>query len=317
MRLFFISSLVIILLSSNHFSEAKETNSIHKETFVYSIKNQDTLCLDKYDLPVPGLLAKPCVIFVFGGGFSSGSKNSEETNRFMNELAGRGYVAIAIDYRLGMKNVQGKDGTETISSLVNSIQMAVEDLYDATSFVYQNADKWNINKNQVIACGSSAGAITVLQAEYNLCSTKESIQKLPEGFRYGGIISFAGAILKSSEENKLVKQPSPIQLFHGNADANVPYNQVEFCPVGLYGSYYIVGQLEIMNLPYYFYQIDNIGHEMATIPMKDNLNEIDSFIRKMVINKEKIKIHTVDKGIDRPEKKKDFTLMDYIQSNYN
>ncbi|MCC8147150.1 MAG: alpha/beta hydrolase [Bacteroidales bacterium] len=308
----------MIFISFQCYSQAGNSPEIVKQTFVYSIKGQDTLRLDKYYIsPEKDSQPKTCILFVFGGGFATGSRENVENIYFMSQLAKKGYIPIAIDYRLGMKNLQKTDPVEVASALINSITLAVEDLYDATSFVYDHAQSWNINRNQIIACGSSAGAITVLQGEYLICMNNILKQKLPDNFRYGGIISFAGAILKPVEENEWVLQPSPIQMFHGNADSNVPYNKLEEGPVGLYGSFYLAERLDNINAPYYFYQVNNAGHEIAGLPMKDNLNEIDSFIRKLVIGKQNLQIRTIVNEIGKPEKNKDFTIMDYIRSNYS
>lgn len=308
--------LHLFLIVNYCFSQKDDkTIRIEKETFIYSIKENDTLRLDKYEIPEIST-PKACIIFVFGGGFSNGSRDNAENSDFMIELAKKGYTGIAIDYRLGMKNIQLNNPMEIASTLVNSISMAVEDLYDATNFVYNHSDNWNINKEWIIACGSSAGAITVLQSEYWLCTNHNLTQKLPKQFRYGGIISFAGATLKSSEDKKLITKPSPIQLFHGDSDSNVPYNKLELGPMGLYGSLYISEQLNKMNSPYYFYQVNNAAHEVASLPMKNNLNDIDSFIQKMIFQKQNTIIHTIVDQIGAEEMKKDFTIIDYIKSNY-
>ena len=43
-----------------------------------------------------------------------------------------------------------------------------------------------------------------------------------------------------------------MMLFHGDADANVPYNVIRESGVGFFGSKYIAGQLRAMNLPVLF-----------------------------------------------------------------
>ena len=40
--------------------------------------------------------------------------------------------------------------------------------------------------------------------------------------------------------------------------------------------------------------------------MKDNINEIDTFIKKLIIEKQNLKIHTIENEIERPELKKRF-----------
>ena len=60
---------------------------------------------------------------------------------------------------------------------------AVEDFYDATGFVINQSSDWNIDVEQIVASGSSAGAITVLQAEYDLCNGHELAKKATDRFQ--------------------------------------------------------------------------------------------------------------------------------------
>lgn len=295
------------------------SSSVEKETYVFAIREGDTLRLDKY-VKADEDAAKPCVIFVFGGGFVGGSRDSDYNSAFMQRLVENGYVAIAIDYRLGMKNAQMDSEFDPMQFgmlMQHTIQIAVEDLYAATRFVYEHADEWQINKDWIVACGSSAGAITVLQGEYLICNHSELTQILPVGFRYGGIISFAGAIFNMGDELTWSTTPSPIQLFHGDADRNVPYDKAIMESMGgLFGSKYIADQLRTLKTPYCFYEIGNAAHEIAGVPMEQNLEEINSFIRGMVIDQKPYMIHTGVKDMNRPETEKAFTLIDYITANY-
>lgn len=264
-----------------------QSTEITKETFVYSVKGGETLRLDKYeDHAITTEEPRPCILFVFGGGFSGGSRGEKGNIAFMEEMARRGYIAVAIDYRLGMKNAQNTDISNPMAFVglfTNTIHMAVEDLFDATKYVYDHSDSWNINKNRIIACGSSAGAFTVLQGEYTICNQHELTQHLPDGFRYGGIISFAGAVFNPTGDLTWPVKPSPIQLYHGDADRNVPYDKVMLGDMGIFGSKYIAEQLRLMESPYYFYDVENAAHEIAGIPMKENLNDIQSFIFQYII----------------------------------
>lgn len=60
--------------------------------------------------------------------------------------------------------------------MARTISMAVEDLYDATAFIVDKADEWGIDSSQIVACGSSAGAITVLHGEYALCNASPLVR---------------------------------------------------------------------------------------------------------------------------------------------
>lgn len=295
-------------------------NDIQKQTYIYSIKGTDTMRLDKYSLPSISE-TKPCIIFMFGGGFSSGKRDGKSYLKYFKSLAEKGYTVISIDYRLGMKGIKnnannsGIDPMRFAAALNNSISMAVEDLFDATAYVVDHAKEWNIDSDMIIANGSSAGAVSVLQGEYAICNKAEAAKKLPKGFNYAGIISFAGAIF--SKDGDLVWEilPAPMQMFHGDADRNVPYDKIEFSKYGLYGSKHISEQLDAANSTYYFYDIINAAHEISETPMTNNLEEIDSFINKFVIEKRPLKIHSEVEQIGKAEMKKDFDMTDYIKAN--
>ncbi|MDU1889141.1 MAG: carboxylesterase family protein [Dysgonomonas sp.] len=247
-------------------------DTVTKETYIYAIKGSDTLRLDKYDLPAIKE-AKSCIIFMFGGGFVSGIRDAERYKNYFSYFAKKGYVVISIDYRLGMKNLKTTDPMWLVATLNNSINMAVEDLFSATSYTIDQAKAWNIDTSRIVANGSSAGAVSVLQAEYAICNGAEATKILPTNFNYAGIISFAGAVFSLDGDLKWKKSPSPIQLFHGDADRNVPYNKIEVDRYGLYGSKYIADQLSQLGSPNYFHVTTNAAHEIADRAMDLYLKE--------------------------------------------
>jgi predicted esterase len=297
--------------------------AVKPESFIYSIKGSDTLRLDKYDSPAfPG--EKPCVIFVFGGGFSAGTRDNKAYVPFYEQLVHNGYVVIAIDYRLGMKNVKERlDLSQSESNvfdqmveiLGSSIESAIEDLFDATHYVLEHAAEWHIRPDGIVACGSSAGAVTVLQGEYEICNRTFLSSRLPQGFNYAGIIAFAGAILSNGDLN-WANNPAPIQLFHGDADRNVPFDSVTYNRLGLYGSKYIANRLDKMKMPFYFYEVENVRHEMADWPMTQNWDEINTFLKKQVFGKENLRIHTVVSPTDKPVLDKKLEMKDIVGTNY-
>jgi hypothetical protein len=318
MKKYILFLFAAVLVSSCTKQTSRQPVEIEKQTFAFSVKGTDTLRLDKYDIP-SGDVNKPCVLFVFGGGFVAGSRTAEFNVEYLKRLAEKGYVGIGIDYRLGLKDIKAMDTSEPAhiaGSLFNAINMAVEDLFDATGFVYQHAEEWGIDKTKLIANGSSAGAVTVLQGEYIICNKAEPAKRLPEDFRYGGIIAFAGAIANENGDLTWPVNPSPILLFHGDADKNVPFNKALLGDAGLYGSNYIAGQLAAMQSPCYFYEVVNAAHEIAGSPMLYNLDETGAFIDKFVLNSEPLIIHTTVKQIGKPELEKEFDFMDYINTNY-
>lgn len=233
---------------------AHANSSIQKETFIYSIKGTDTLRLDKYEIPDGEI--KPCVIFAFGGGFTSGARNKETYIPYYNFLVEQGFSVIAIDYRLYLKGYKADKklkAKDFIALFKKTIFVAVEDLFDATSYVLDNAKEWNIDKNMIVTSGSSAGAITVLQGEYERCNRTEIAERLPADFKYAGVIAFAGAIFSDHGHLKWKDTPAPVQFFHGDADKNVPFGKIKIFKVGFFGSEYIAGKYSKNKFPYFFY----------------------------------------------------------------
>lgn len=292
---------------------------IEKKTFVYAVKGNDTLRLDRYATPATGKEPKPCLLFVFGGGFVTGTRDGEAYRPYFDYYARQGYVVVSLDYRLGMKQAM-EAGTLSEATFprvwLRTLDMAVGDLYDATNYVLANASAWDVDRNLVVASGSSAGAITVLMGEYGICNGSRQAQVLPQGFNYAGVISFAGAIFDTREELRWAADPAPMMLFHGDADRNVPYDRITYMGNGLFGSKYIAQQLTRLRLPHYFYAAANTDHAMSVRPMFDNRYEIDAFLEKLVKERQPQMIDTFVTPLDAPDVPKLFTLADYIEANF-
>lgn len=297
---------------------------VRKETFVYAVKGTDTLRLDKYDMPGQTGL-KPCVVFMFGGGFVGGNRDAEHYIDYFNFLVGEGFTVVSIDYRLGFRKfmdagrVNGSTkAKEFLSMFEQTVFMAVEDLFSATNYVLDNADGWNIDRNVIITSGSSAGAISVLQGEYERCNRGELARVLPDGFRYAGVVAFAGAVYSNKGHLKWNGTPAPLQLFHGDADKNVPYGKIKFGKFGFFGSEYIARRYDKNGYPYYFYVEENASHRVASSPMSSQREEILSFLNDYVINGRQLTTNSVVVDGSMPVvKKKRFGLKTYVKSNFS
>lgn len=295
---------------------------VAKSTFVYSIKDNDTLRLDRYSA-ISERSVKPCIVFMFGGGFVGGHRDWEGYLSYFKKMAEKGYVVFSIDYRLGLRPLLGRlQKGEKIAKaeypllFENTINVAVEDLYDATSLILSKADEWKIDPARIIINGSSAGAVSVLQAEYYLCSGNKRIRKLPDGFRYAGVISFAGAILSTSESLHWDKQPCPILFFHGDADNRVPYDKVPFFQYCFFGSKKLAEEFDKLKWPYYFYDVENAAHEIAESPMRSNIAEIEEFLSQFIDKQQLLAIHKRVRFLDKPVLNKKICIDDYINANF-
>lgn len=255
-----------------------------KETKIFAEKDGQTLKMDIYNTPNHNRVNKPCLIFVFGGGFKEGTRDAERYTDYFHYFANKGLTVISIDYRLGMKG-QKAPGPFNTKPIRNAIALGVSDLFSATNFILEHADEWNIDKERVIISGSSAGAITVLQADYELNDRKPSAAILPEGFRYAGVISFAGAIFSTEGVPSYTRHPAPTLFFHGSADKLVPYNHTSFLKMGMFGSKSLAKRFRQQGYPYAFYSIVDIGHDVADYPMIEYLPEIERFINDFVLDR--------------------------------
>ena len=227
---------------------------VQKENFVFSIKGTDTLSLDKYELPsISPASKKPVMIFAFGGGFKGGDKADKGYIPYFEFLARNGFVVVSTDYRTTLKNLDPSKVSspmDFIAALQHAIDTAVEDFYDATGFVINQSSDWNIDVEQIVASGSSAGAITVLQAEYDLCNGHE-----------------------------------------------------------------LAKSLENLQASYYFYKVENAGHEISGLPMSRNQYDIMSFLSRQVLGDENLAITTDERVPGDTIVRKDFTVQDYILDN--
>lgn len=286
------------------------------ETYLYAEKEGEKLYLDHY--PAVGVVGlRPCVIFAFGGAFARGTRADKEYLPFFEALTKAGYDVVSIDYRKVLaKGIDTKGLKGAISTMQRAVVYAAEDLISATKYLLDNAKDWDIDTTKIVACGSSAGAITALQAENMICNSAPHATILKE-FNYAGVISFAGAIFSVSGKPKWQTAPCPIMLFHGNADSNVPYNKASAFGVGFYGSKSIYKQLEKMDIPYLFYSANYRNHEMAAFPMYTNINDIVGFIERYVVKGEKLQIFEEVDDAKYPKTKTRFSVKEYLSTNYN
>ncbi|MCD7973106.1 MAG: alpha/beta hydrolase [Candidatus Azobacteroides sp.] len=317
-----ITLTIGILLFLNGLLAAQSDYSFVKKTHSFRGEGNETLYLDHYSAKEKiSNQPTPCIIFVFGGAFARGSRDVPKYMPYFDYLVKNGYTVVSIDYRLGLKEAsqqQGLSQEEFAGHFINAVDMAVEDLFDATNFVLEHASEWNIDKKQIIANGSSAGAVTVLQAEHAICNgTYNVLNKLPAGFNYAGIIAFAGGIFLPEGDIYWQNHPCPIMMFHGDADLQVPFDRLTYANMGLYGAKSIAETLDSNNYPYYFYQFENYGHEIASDPMQDNKEDVLWFLHTFVRDKKAYQVVKEQKEIGRPEVKKDFGFDDYVRGNFD
>ncbi len=243
-----------------------------------------------------------CVLYVFGGGFSSGSIRSKSNVSYFKELAQAGYSVAAIDYRLGMKDMRYTHVWRMVPNFENAIRMAVEDCSAALAFLVDKADSLHIQSDKIIACGSSAGAITVLQCDYCRANHSAWTSELPEGFRFAGVVSYSGGIF--SREGKVDYQDSPAPTFfaHGTNDKIVRYDKIQFLNLGMFGTKSLASRFRKFGYSYFAVHYDGLGHDVAGFGSR-TLSEFQWFTEQYVNNGRPLNIdsHRTEEGYTMPD----------------
>jgi acetyl esterase/lipase len=164
-------------------------------------------------------LKRPLIIWMHGGGFKFGRKESGGIPAWCRQFAGRGYICAAINYRLNKEKP-----LSDYDALVNQCMLAIQDLQAAIKFFKRNAESYKIDTNRIILAGNSAGGMIALQAVYS--STYEMEQRILQPgadnrsekhnpLHIKAIVSFWGALF---DINWLENAKVPIVSVHGARD---------------------------------------------------------------------------------------------------
>ena len=271
---FFTFSLLFAVISSLHGQD------IERITINYT----DTLSMDVF-VPTGTDQAKPLLVYVHGGGFSGGTRDSQRNLDFCRYFAERDWVTATISYHLTRKG-KGFGCDVPIQDKIRTFDMSARNTHQAVKFLLDDK-KFQIDPDKIVLAGSSAGAEAVVQAAY-WKETKKGI--LSDDFQYAGVISMAGAVLDIGWISDATAIPT--QLFHGTCDPLVPYDMAShhYCKpekegfMMLYGAKAISDKLAELNKTYYLVTDCNGGHEWAGKPMgKDYIHLIDDFLTTDVL----------------------------------
>ncbi len=295
--LIFIVSMLII--GSTHGS-AQNTLFNPDATYMFAQRDTCDLFMDVYE-PAEGSetsidgIEKPTIIFMFGGGFIEGTRDDEGYHDWFRIMTNNGYRLISIDYRLGLKGSTSV-GIAQVNILDKAIHMAVEDLFSATNYIIENSDQLGVNPKNIVISGSSAGAITVMQAEYEISRKTSWASALPTGFNYAGVMSFAGAILSREGKIDFINKPCPTLMLHGTADNLVPYKQIKVLWLGFFGGEKLVERYKKFGLNYNMYHFIGNGHEIANSMDKTTDLQFKFLENNVMQNKMRI----IEAWIDEP-----------------
>ena len=132
---------------------------------------QAKLLMDVYRPRPAGVLRRPAVVVIHGGGFVQGKRTDSGVVRTARGLAERGIVAASIDYRLQgqgpvpaarmarMKKALGYREFGPGNARASAVTAATEDALTSLRYLRSNAARLGIRTSRFGVIGSSAGAV--------------------------------------------------------------------------------------------------------------------------------------------------------------
>ena len=175
---------------------------------------------------------RPVIIFIHAGAFFSGTNELDDVVALSIAAAKRGYVAVSINYRLGLNILSTYSGER-------AVHRGVQDASAAVRYLKEFSGEYNIDANNIFVWGTSAGSFIGL----HLAFTEDD--ERPESTYGGGGDPDLGCIDCEGNSYDHDSRPKalvscwgaigdldwidpendvPSILFHGTADPIVPYN---------------------------------------------------------------------------------------------
>ena len=225
------------------------------------------LLLDLYEPDEACSANRPTVLFVHGGGFRSGSKDSGNARFRAEQMNARGFNFVSINYRLEpdvplpsepfaavVADIIADGFGDPDEPRLDAIAAAFEDTVTALNFLRDNQDSFCADMSRVAYWGSSAGAFTVLQVAYGL--NQFGIDR-PEP---SVVIDYWGALFRPSD---LEVAEAPFLVIHGTQDNTVDYqNAVD-----------LTNRAQIVSVSHAFYTVIGAGHGGQAVGL--DVNEVD------------------------------------------
>ena len=203
---------------------------------------------------------RPLIIWMHGGGFKFGTKNTNSVELWSKTFAQRGYVCANINYSLSKKHPLAH-----FSDLVQGCAAAVQDVEQAVAFFKKNCTQFRIDTNKIILAGNSAGGMTALQAVYSSPSDLAKLANTTDTNTYStsynpakiaAVINFWGAIFNI---DWLKNTNVPIVCVHGSND-HIVHIDHQHSP--FYGSEAIHKEADSLHIPNRIKIYQGFGHEL-------------------------------------------------------
>ncbi|MFM7619484.1 MAG: T9SS type A sorting domain-containing protein, partial [Bacteroidota bacterium] len=264
---------------------------------------QNLLC-DIYEPVGDAYTARPLVVVAHGGFFLSGSKTGSDVVPICQSLAKMGYVAVSIEYRLGINITADLSGPMT-----EAVMRGVQDGKAAVRYfrktVAEDNNPYGIDPNQIYFAGSSAGGYIGLHMAY-----LDDINEIPSYVNQnapgltGGLEGESGNASYSSSINAIVNlagaigdsawitpNDEPALLIHGSNDQTVPFGSAMQYAFGVApvvevdGSNSINEKMNEVNVEHCFKAFigaDHVPHVTSTAYLDTTLSYMANFLSYQV-----------------------------------
>jgi predicted esterase len=219
------------LVYKKYGGKSKEEKNLH----IALVRPNDRLPIKK----------RPLIIGVHGSGFVNSCLLEPCYLKYNEKIlkpnfVAQGYITASVQYRLAspLDFVSLKIKEEKVREL--SYQ-ATQDLRDAIKFIFADAEKLGVDKENVFLIGTSAGAISVLHAGFldNDEVPKDLLEKhgrLAAREKIRGIIGISGALDDLSYLGGGDK--IPLMLAHGREDSIVPAEKGSYLKIKSFAPVY-------------------------------------------------------------------------------
>ena len=143
---FFCLAFLSLKISAQTFNPVKDVfpeGTVHYDNIPYANDTLKKHLLDVY-LPSTGKSSYPVVVWIHGGAWMSNDKYADMgyMKNTLKEFIEKGYAVASIDYRW---------------STMALFPAQIQDCNQALEFLYENADKYRLDKNRIALIGFSAG----------------------------------------------------------------------------------------------------------------------------------------------------------------
>lgn len=211
----------------------------------------------------------PVFLFVHGGGFSGGDKNSIKA--ICEKVAASGYAVASINYRLHLRQnkIPGASATSNMGKglpdngqfnpgLQTAVRIASEDAQLALGWIVKQAKEYNFDTSKIAISGGSAGAMTALYTAYVSGQKVVPIRAVVD--LWGGL------------ENATVikKGAAALLIFHGDKDPtiNVAYAHA------LHQQMEKMGNTSVLNI------MEGVGHAAYKLIASEKIPVIVAFLQR-------------------------------------